>query len=100
MTLIAFPPERLDELSLRLFDLAAEVRRMAMSSREIGLDDFQLHGNKAQEWLGQLEGWVHDAAARLDTAAIKRRGALRARQFASEAPPAGSRRRSGRKKSR
>lgn len=80
MTLTAFPPEALDALALRLLDAAAAVRHMAERSREVGLEDFHLHGNKAQDWLSNLEAWTHDGTARIEAAALKQRGAQRAAQ--------------------
>ena len=66
MTLTPFPPNALDELALRLLDVATLVRRMANSARESGVQDFHLHGNKAHEWLDNLEQWTYEAAGRLD----------------------------------
>lgn len=78
MTLVPFPPESLDELALRLFDLAAIARQMANASRENELSDFELHANKVNEWLGKMESWAHDSSARLETAVIRQRGIRRA----------------------
>lgn len=100
MTLSAYPPEALDALALRLLDVAASVRSMAEKSRENGLPDFQLHGNKVQEWLGHLEDWAHDGTARVDAAALKQRGAQRAAQSLAVAPSRPKRRSGKRAKSR
>jgi hypothetical protein len=85
MTLAAFPPENLDKISLRVLDVAGRVRRMALRSREEGLDAVPLHGNKAQEWLAKLEAWACDAELRLEAAIHRERGARRAREI-SERP--------------
>ncbi len=85
MTLGPFPPERLDTLALRLLDLAGTVRGMALKSRENDVSDFELHGQKIDEWLAHLEDWAHDGAARLETALIRQRGLRRAQ---NAAPPA------------
>ena len=66
MTLIPHSPATLDALALRLLDVAALVRGMANSSRENRIESLPLHGNKAQEWMGRLEEWAHDGAARLE----------------------------------
>jgi len=81
MTLVPFPPEALDELALRFFDLAAISRQMAASSRENELSDFALHANKVNEWLSKMEAWAQDASARLETAVIRQRGVRRAQSM-------------------
>ena len=84
MTLLAFPPENLDRLALRVLDVAGRVRRMAERAREAGLDQVPLHGNKPQEWLGKLEAWAFDAEQRVDAEINRRLGARRAQEL----PPA------------
>ncbi|HEX3655853.1 MAG TPA: hypothetical protein VHV55_08610 [Pirellulales bacterium] len=81
MTLVPFPPEALDELALRFFDLAAITRQMAASSRENELADFALHANKVNEWLSKMEAWAHDASRRLETAVIRERGVRKAQSL-------------------
>jgi hypothetical protein len=88
MTLVPFPPETLDDLALRLLDVAAKVRQMSVASRENAVVEFELHGNKVREWLQHLEGWAHDGAARLETIVIRQRGARRARGAVPPAPAA------------
>jgi hypothetical protein len=78
MTLTPFSPDALDALALRLLDLAGMVRGMANSSRENQLEGFELHANKVQEWLGQLEDWAHEGAAKLEHTLIRQRGMRRA----------------------
>ena len=85
MTLSPFPPPTLDELALRLLDVAAMVRKMANVARENSLQGFQMHGNKAQEWLDHLEQWAHEGTGRLETQVIRERGARRS--LAATAPP-------------
>ncbi|MBL8828248.1 MAG: hypothetical protein JNM18_14805 [Planctomycetaceae bacterium] len=63
---------------MRLLDLAGTVRGMSLKSRENSVPDFELHGQKIDEWLAHLEDWAHDGAARLETALIRQRGARRA----------------------
>ncbi|HVU89535.1 MAG TPA: hypothetical protein VHD36_19560 [Pirellulales bacterium] len=93
MTLIPHSPANLDALALRLLDVAALVRGMANNSRENQIEDLPLHSNKAQEWLGRLEEWAHDGAARLELQVMRERGARRSqRPIASAAKPAARRR--------
>jgi hypothetical protein len=86
MTLIPFPPTALDELALRLLDVAATVRKMANSARDNAVQDFQLHGNKAHEWLDHLEQWTYEGAGRLDAQIMRERGARRGLMAASSPP--------------
>ena len=86
MTLSNFPPEALDDLALRVLDIAATIREMAISSRENQLTGFQLHGNKVHEWLGRLEEWVLESTGRLDVEVAKLKGVRRGRALAP--PPA------------
>lgn len=78
MTLAPFTPDSLDELALRILDLAGTVRGMSNLSRENGLDHLSLHINKVREWMGRLEDWANDGAAKLETSVIKLKGARRA----------------------
>jgi hypothetical protein len=74
MTLKPFPPNELDSLALRLLDISASVRRMSLVSQQHAIGDFRLHGNKVDEWLDNLELWVDEGLARLETIAIRHRG--------------------------
>lgn len=100
MTLYPFPPSTLDELALRLLDLAAVYRDMAHRSREFTLSGFELHANKLNEWLSHLEDWTHDASARLEASLNKQRGARRAQQpvYPASHAPAAKKKRGGRRK--
>jgi hypothetical protein len=100
MTLIAFAPERIETLAWRMFDLAAEMRRNAEKCRQNQLEAVELHGQKLEGWLEQLEAWMRDSQARLDSALLKRRGAQRARALLSAEPEQGSRKRRPRRKKR
>jgi hypothetical protein len=99
MTLLAFPPENLDKIALRFLDVAGRVRRMALRSREAGLDAVPLHANKPQEWLAKLEAWAYDAELRVETAINRERGARRAREM-TERPRKKTGRRGERKRGR
>jgi hypothetical protein len=87
MTLIPHSPATLDALALRLLDVAALVRGMANSSRENRIESLPLHGNKAQEWMGRLEEWAHDGAARLELQIMRERGTRRSQLAASDPKP-------------
>ncbi len=79
MTLSAFPPPQLDAFALRLLDVAALVRKMAVTARTEGMEGFQLHGNKAHEWLTKLEDWAGEADLRMRSDVLRLQGAARAR---------------------
>ena len=66
MTLQPYGPNKLDQLSLRLLDLAGVLREMAHNSREHGIEDLALHDKKALEWCANLDDWAHKARAELD----------------------------------
>ncbi len=80
-------------LALRLLDVAALVREMANSSRENHIESLPLHSNKAQEWMGRLEEWAHDGAARLELQVMRERGARRSQLAVASLSNAGARRR-------
>lgn len=82
MTLIPYKAEKLDELALRVLDLAASLREMATKCRDNDVPAAELHDRKALEWLGRLEEWVQKSSAELDVRIIGHRGAKRARQTA------------------
>lgn len=96
MTLVVFSPESLDELALRMLDLAANVRSMSHTSREHDVAGFQLHGNKVHEWLSHLEDWAHDGAGRLSATLLKQQGARRSKSLSTAIQQAAAKR--GRKK--
>jgi hypothetical protein len=75
MTLTHFPPDALDDLALRLLDVAASLRKMANLAREKSVQGFQLHGNKAQEWLDHLEHWTFEGTKRLNEQIMRELGA-------------------------
>jgi hypothetical protein len=85
MTLIPYDPERLDELALRLFDLAAVYRDLAHRCRRQGIASLTLHDKKAMEWLGKLEYWSHESAQKMSLAEIQQRGARRAAEIQDQA---------------
>ncbi|MCE9554121.1 MAG: hypothetical protein K8T91_12200 [Planctomycetes bacterium] len=83
MTLQQYGPERLDELALRMLDVASLFRDMANQQRQgdpkaaVGL-----HDRKLLEWLSSIEVWAEDARGRQQTEVIRKRGAERAQTMA------------------
>lgn len=86
MTLEAYKPEQLDQLTLRVVDLAARLRAMASRCREADLPEFALHDRKAQEWLARLDEWALKTERELEIAVRRQQGARRARELSSERP--------------
>ena len=82
MTLQTYDPHQVDQLALRLLDLAAIVRQMANRSREHGIADFALHDKKALEWCGKLEQWAHKTQADLEVRILQDRAERRGRAAA------------------
>jgi hypothetical protein len=80
MTLEAYKPEGLDQLSLRLLDLCARLRTMARRGRQEQLTTLALHDRKALEWIDKLEDWLDRIEPEFEHALIKNRGQRRARQ--------------------
>jgi hypothetical protein len=81
MTLVIYDADRLDETALRILDIAARIRQMAVALRgqpDVGL---AIHDKKAAEWLAHLENWAADSTAKLEMALIKQRGAKRAKSY-------------------
>jgi len=66
MTLQLYDPERLDQLALRLLDLAAAMRGMANRCREHGIDDLTIHDKKALEWCAKLDHWASKSQAEVE----------------------------------
>jgi hypothetical protein len=79
MTLQTYGPEKLDEMALRVLDLAGIVRQMASESREQGISDLPLHDRKALLWLGNLETWAHKGQRDLDIKIHEVKAARRAK---------------------
>jgi hypothetical protein len=83
MTLAPYTPSQLDQLALRLLDIAAIVREMANSSREHDVTELNLHDKKAQEWCDKLEHWVRRGQADLEVRVRAARATRRANLAAS-----------------
>ena len=81
MTLHTYGPEKLDELSLRVLDLAVIIRQMAADSREQDISDLPLHDKKALLWLGNMETWAHKGQRDLDIKIHEVKAARRAKNL-------------------
>ncbi len=86
MTLESYDPDRLDSLSLRVFDLCARLRSLALRSRQEQLPPLELHDRKALEWLDKLEDWLFRAEAEMGRSAMKSLGQRHARQKQASQP--------------
>jgi DnaJ-domain-containing protein 1 len=82
MTLELYDPDRLDQLALRLLDLAAIMRDMANRSREHGIADLTIHDKKALDWCAKLDHWAHKSQAEVE---IRVRQAMAERRALSAA---------------
>jgi hypothetical protein len=85
MTLQTYDPQKLDQLALRLLDLAAILREMAHHSREYGIADLALHDKKALEWCAKLEQWARKTQADLEVRILQDKAAQRGRAAAKAA---------------
>jgi len=72
MTYNRYSPEKLDQLVLRLFDIAAVLRDISLSARKMKLDDIPIHDRKAALWCDQLEQWASKSRIALEITALDR----------------------------
>ena len=84
MTLEPYRPDDLDQLTLRVVDLAARLRSISRRCRDAELEDFALHDRKAQEWLARLDEWAHKIERDLEIAMRRRQGAQKAQELLSK----------------
>lgn len=84
MTLTNYSPDQFDELALRLLDIAAIFREMAVRSREQDAPPLALHDRKAQEWCDKLEHWARRAHAEMDVKIRMSRATRRAQTADSQ----------------
>jgi hypothetical protein len=78
MTRNPYDPPKLDQVALRLLDLAATIRQMALRAREFPVQGFALHDKKASEWVAKLERWAQKSAAELEMRILEARAQQRA----------------------
>lgn len=98
MTLISYDGDRLDQLSLRVFDVAATLRGMAATARAEGLS-MSMHDKKALEWLANLEAWAKKVEADLNVERYSQQARALARDMPDPSRPARKKGASGRKAS-
>jgi hypothetical protein len=84
MTLKQYGAEQLDDLALRVLDVAALFRDLANQQRQGGAQPIPLHDRKLLQWLSAIEIWAEDARGRQQTELIRQRGAQRAQMSASK----------------
>ena len=87
MTLTPYNPQMLDQLALRLLDLAASVRQMAIRSREHPIESIAVHDKKACEWIANLERWARKSLADVEMRILEARAGHRAMSRAEQCPP-------------
>ena len=58
MTIEQYTPEKFDQMALRAFDVAAELREIANGARLAGIENLPVHDKKALEWIDNLEQWA------------------------------------------
>ena len=85
MTLANYTSGQLDQLALRLLDIAAILREMAVRSREQEVEPLPLHDRKAQEWCDKLEHWARRAQAETDVKIRMARATRRAQAIEAQA---------------
>lgn len=83
MTLKPYTSDRLDELALRLLDLAGRVRNISLACRQEGLNHVELHDRKALEHLDRVEEWLYKAEADQKVASVKNQGRQHAKKMQS-----------------
>jgi hypothetical protein len=82
MTLQRYDPHDLDQLALRLLDVAATLRQMSSQSRENEIADLAVHDKKALEWCAKLEQWARKTQADLEIRILQEKATQRARAAA------------------
>jgi hypothetical protein len=86
MTLRPYPPEKLDQLALRFFDLAAEIRSWSKAADKENPPELLLHDKKALQWCENLEEWAKKTQLTLE---IQIREAELSKKKASHSPGRG-----------
>lgn len=72
MTYNRYSPEELDQLVLRIFDVAAMLREVSRNAKSAKLDDIPMHDRKAVLWCEQLELWAAKTKVSLDILLLNR----------------------------
>ena len=84
MTIKHYDAAMLDELALRLYDIAGAVRGMARRTRENGLECLPIHDRKVLQWCGFIERWQHRTQAGLEVEIQAAKATRRARRLAAD----------------
>jgi hypothetical protein len=79
MTKSRYDAARFDDLARRLMDVACDLKGLARTVSDEGLEEFALHDRKPREWLSKLEDWTIKARGKLKDAALREIGAELAR---------------------
>ena len=66
MTYNRYSPEKLDQLVLRILDVAALLREISQNAKRAKLDDIPMHDRKAVLWCEQLEQWAVKTKVNVD----------------------------------
>ena len=72
MTYNRYSPEQLDQLVLRIFDVAAMLRELSANAKKSRLDDIPMHDRKAVLWCEQLEQWAAKTKINVDILLLSR----------------------------
>ena len=72
MTYSRYSPEQLDQLVLRIFDVAAMLRDISQNAKRAKLDDIPMHDRKAVLWCEQLEQWAAKTKINVDILLLNR----------------------------
>ena len=66
MTLQAYSPEKMEKLALRLLDISAQLRSIALDLRANQLEELKINDRKALSWCENLEIWGQKNRNNLD----------------------------------
>jgi len=66
MTLQPYSPEKMEKLALRLLDISAQLRSIALDLRANQLEELKINDRKALSWCENLEIWVQKNRNSLD----------------------------------
>ena len=74
MTINAYSSDQLDQLALRFFDLAAQLRGIARQARQQNLVHIPIHDRKAIQWCENLDIWAKKTEINFQIALQEQRG--------------------------
>lgn len=75
MTVEVYSPEKIDDLVLKLIDIASILRNISQEAREVRMEEIPINNRKALEWCSNLEAWAERVRFEFDARAkrIKKR---------------------------